>query len=223
MGYQWVQGKAVLQLPKEITLSFLPFAPHTQPLYQEALEKGYTLMLHQPMESINHRRLDPGGITIEMSEQQIADTLINNLMQLPDVVGINNHMGSRVTQYVRPMQDFMHAIKMNGNLLFIDSRTTILSIADEIALKNGITSAKRDIFLDNQLNPHKIEAQFDQLISIAKRRGSAIAIGHPHKETIAVLVKRLATLHDVELVNIKTLLSQGVLREESVNTLSAGL
>ena len=79
MGYQLTTGNAALNLPKAVTMAFLPRAPHTDQLFKTAVARGYTLMLHQPMESINHSQLDQGGITLEMTDEEIKQTLLENL------------------------------------------------------------------------------------------------------------------------------------------------
>jgi polysaccharide deacetylase 2 family uncharacterized protein YibQ len=49
--------------------------------------------------------------------------------------------------------------------------------------------ATRNVFLDNDLDAEKIKAQLAELERVARRRGQAIAIGHPHGVTVDVLAE----------------------------------
>jgi polysaccharide deacetylase 2 family uncharacterized protein YibQ len=72
-------------------------------------------------------------------------------------------------------------------LVFVDSRTTPNSQGVPAAEEVGLPSAMRDVFLDNDLAPEAITKQFEELERIARRRGYAVAIGHPHDATLAAL------------------------------------
>jgi polysaccharide deacetylase 2 family uncharacterized protein YibQ len=73
------------------------------------------------------------------------------------------------------------------NLFFIDSRTTADTVAYETAEQFGIRAASRKVFLDDKLSRAAIAAQLELAAQDAEHDGYAIAIGHPHPETIAVL------------------------------------
>jgi hypothetical protein len=77
-------------------------------------------------------------------------------------------------------------------LYFLDSRTSPLSVAYAQALDAGLPSVRRDVFLDNETNTESIYLQYRIWLEIARKHGSAIAIGHPHTETIEVLRNNLA-------------------------------
>ncbi|NIQ14550.1 MAG: divergent polysaccharide deacetylase family protein, partial [Candidatus Dadabacteria bacterium] len=68
---------------------------------------------------------------------------------------------------------------------------------------------KRDVFLDNVRDKKYIQSQFIRLTNIAKINGSAIAIGHPHPETIDVLKHNLEHLSEygVSLISISEMLN----------------
>jgi polysaccharide deacetylase 2 family uncharacterized protein YibQ len=72
-------------------------------------------------------------------------------------------------------------------MFFIDSLTAYTSVGATTARDLGIPTAERDIFLDNQLAVPYIEGQIRQLEDVARRHGSAIAIGHPNPETAQAL------------------------------------
>ena len=152
--------------------------------------------------------LDEGALTSDMNRQQLVAVLRQGLAALPDAIGVNNHMGSLLTQQAAPMHWLMAELDQQ-QLFFVDSRTSADSLAFAIAQDYSLPSLKRDVFLDHQRNSGFIESQFQQLLNIAKKRGRAIGIGHPYPETLAVLEKHLPLLKQqgVELVTISALLA----------------
>ena len=135
-----------------------------------------------------------------MHKEILQETLIDDLNVIPHVQGINNHMGSLLTQKDEHMQWVMEIVKQRG-LYFIDSLTSNHSVALQQARKIGIPSLKRDVFLDNELDTASLQEQFDVAVSIAKKRGYAVLIGHPYPETLAFLNKAIPTLstHNIKL------------------------
>ena len=121
-----------------------------------------------------------------MSRRQIRKVFAENMAEVPFVVGINNHMGSRFTQNRAAIKTFMGLIR-NGEMFFLDSRTSQNSVGFSTAREMGIKTAKRNVFLDNVRDTGKIKVQLGKLLDIAERQGSAIAIGHPYPETLKAL------------------------------------
>lgn len=198
----------VLSLPGNITYSVLPQTPYGKKLAQKAYDRNLDVMLHIPMEATNGKKLGPGALTSEMGEQAIRNNLAKAFSEVPFAVGINNHMGSLLTQMYSPMAWTMRYLK-EENRFFVDSVTTEQSKARLVAKKFGVPALSRHIFLDNHLEHDYINGQFEQLISIAKKYDRAIAIAHPHPETIESLSKLIPLLaqNDIELVGISTLIT----------------
>jgi polysaccharide deacetylase 2 family uncharacterized protein YibQ len=194
MGYSLRNGKAMLELPGELTYSFLPHAPYTSQLVQLAEHYQKEILVHLPMQDESGRDLDPGGLTLGMNRQDFFRTLLDSLDAVPQAVGANNHMGSLLTRQPGPMHWLMLGLKSYGNLFFIDSLTSHQSIALEIAQEAEVASLARDVFLDHHRDRASIARQYDQLIRIAQRNGTAIGIGHPYPETIEILRQKLANL-----------------------------
>ena len=202
-------GKAVVDLPYPITYSFLPHTPHAYPLAQRASSQGKEIMLHQPMQPIGHASMGPGGLYMGMSEQDFKETIYSNFGSLPTFAGVNNHMGSMLTRYNEPMTWLMEAMTRQGDLYFVDSYTTLSSVAHETARSSRLSSITRDVFLDHDKNFSDMEFHFQRLIKIAQRTGSALAIIHPHPQSIAFLKNRLSDLAEqgVSLVPVSQLIT----------------
>lgn len=194
MGIHKSRSERALALPGNLTYAFLPYAQHGQALaiMAEALKKE--VILHLPMEPVDRRRLDPGALTQQLDHAEFLSVLRKNLKQIPFIRGVNNHMGSLLTQQEEPMQWLMQELVQHDNLYFVDSRTSSASVGFKLAQRAGLPSLKRNIFLDNDVEIHMINRQFMQLIDIAREQGSAIAIAHPYPETLAYLESMLPAL-----------------------------
>lgn len=194
-------GLAALQLPGSISYSFLPNTPHATVLAELAHEKGKQVMVHIPMESEHHERLGPNALLSGMSEIEYKQQLYAALDAVPYAVGLNNHMGSLLTQQQQPMKWLMDILGKK-NLFFLDSRTTTKTVAKQTADSMGVTALRRDVFLDNSRDEQAILSQFRELVNKAKRRGFATGIAHPYPETITILKKILPDLEQqgVDLV-----------------------
>ncbi len=208
IGYQKADPQ-LIKLPYALTFAVMPFTPQGQQMAALAASRRKEVMLHMPMEAVaqNHL-LGKGALRQPMTQQQVRAALQQALVQVPQAVGINNHMGSLYTSLAEPM-DWTMQLVAEHRLYFIDSKTTSRSAVPAAAARHGIASRSRDIFLDNNKAYAAIDQQFNQLISLAKRQGSAIAIGHPYPETYAYLKKNLPRLaaEGIELVPASRLLA----------------
>ena len=202
MGNRRDWGHRTIDLPHPLTLAFLPQRPYTRELAARAHLVGKEIMLHMPME--NERALPLGGsaLTSDMSAVQLETVLRDAIAAIPHLRGVNNHMGSRLTANPQAMQQVMQVLR-GYPLYFIDSRTTAASVAYASAAAKGIPVMKRDVFLDHAVNYRDIHLQFQRLLDIARRNGTAIAIGHPHEETIRYLEHTLPKMGE-QRINIAT-------------------
>lgn len=176
-----------IALPEPITLAFLPYAHRVDSLAKLARESGHEILVHMPMEPMDGD-LDPGQgvLTGTMDARTFAGTLAQNLAAIEGYVGINNHMGSRLTVDPAAMDRLMVALKARG-LAFIDSRTTAQSVAAQSARVHGLPYAERSVFLDHVPGIGNVRESLKALEKTAREKGSAIAIGHPKDDTLAAL------------------------------------
>ena len=201
IGYNGPLGRRAADLDGAFTLAVLPFTPHTRELAQRAHEQGKEIILHAPMSNTRHMPLGKGGLESGMDYDEFMITLRADLADVPHLAGVNNHMGSQLTQEPEPMGWVMDEL-VRRNLYFVDSRTSAASKALAVAEAYGVPSLKRDVFLDNIRTREHISEQLLKAVQLAKRRGSAVAIGHPYPQTLSVLEQapRLLAAHGVELV-----------------------
>lgn len=209
LGYDHDMATSFIQSNLPFSLSVLPEAPHTQDIVLQANRMGFELILHLPMEPKGYPELDPGpgALLIDMDEKDIRQTIRDHLNRVPGVKGVNNHMGSSFTEREDKMSVVLSELKRR-NLFYIDSRTTSQTVAFKMAKKAGVPVANRSVFIDNDLSPKAIKYQLERLLGISRHSGSAIGIGHPHKETLIILKDYLDRFKDqVEMVPVSKLVS----------------
>ncbi|KDC49657.1 hypothetical protein TW82_08555 [Pseudoalteromonas fuliginea] len=198
-----------LTLPGQLSYSILPHTPYSQAFASLASQSNKELLLHVPMQALNGKKLGPGALTLSMSKEQLQQTLGTALASLPQVKGVNNHMGSALTQHSQAMKWTMEVLKKR-HLYFLDSRTTDLSQAQNAANFLGVANISRQVFLDNIITPEQLQLRFDELKQQATDHNFAIAIAHPYPETIDFLREALPQLIDqgFELVPVSQLVER---------------
>lgn len=208
LGYQEEIAERILNLNFPVAISVLPFLSDSQLVAQMAKEKGMTVLLHLPMEPHNSN-VNPGkgAIFSNMNEEEIRNKMLTNLLEFPEADGINNHMGSKVTENKEIMRIVLDEIK-ERDIFFIDSMTSPDSVGYQLSKEMGIKTAFRSVFLDNEQNIDYIRNQISLLKEFAIRNGSAIAIGHPYCNTIDVLneLDIILEAEGVEIVKLEELL-----------------
>lgn len=187
-----------MMLPKEVALSFLPYPETTPFLAEAAAKRGHMILAHVPMQAFSGTHA-PMALRPDMTPEEITRVLNWNLSRVPQIVGINNHEGSRFTNDASALTPVMAALK-SKSLFFFDSRTSPGSKGEQIARGMGVMSAGRDIFLDDVPGEEEVIRQLQALVREAKRTGVAIAIGHPRDATLTQLKKFLGKDHGVKLV-----------------------
>lgn len=199
VGHSLTAGKRALDLPAALTFSVLPYSEHAQTLAALATSTGKEVMIHMPMTNLGHMPLGPGALEPALTRDDFVSRLATALAKVPGARGLNNHMGSDLTQREIEMGWLMDEVKRR-NLYFVDSRTTHRTVASRVAKQKSVFSSSRDVFLDNELTFFDIDASFKRLIRTAKRRGTAIAIAHPHAITLDYLAMALPALADANIV-----------------------
>jgi polysaccharide deacetylase 2 family uncharacterized protein YibQ len=189
-------GRRAIALPGPVAVAVLPHTAYGAALAEEAQRAGKEVLLHLPMDADGETETDPGPGRIEaqMSAREIAAMLAYDLETVPNAVGVNNHMGSRLTQNAAIMGVLMQSIHTRGGLFFLDSRTSPRSIAARSAAEHGVPALERDVFLDNDRGEDAVWSSIRRIERLLTVRGHAIAIGHPYPETFTVLERWLPML-----------------------------
>jgi hypothetical protein len=207
LGIDQAHSREAIKLPGPMTMAFLTYGHNLQELVASARAKGHEILVHVPMAPLD-LSIDPGpnALQREFGANEILRRLDWDLSQFSGYVGINNHMGSRFTADTDGMRLVIGELKRRG-LIFVDSVTTSDSKGYSTAAAMGLPHAVRDVFLDNMIDAAAIRTQLQRVEETAKRQGYAIAIGHPHPETLAVVTDWLKTVRarGFQLVPVSTI------------------
>jgi len=210
LGWNKESADALLNIDAPICFAILPHLPFSKIIADEAGLKHRDVLLHLPMEPYGYPHKDPGikPLTDDMNKNDIEALIKDYISEIPHIVGINNHMGSKFTENERGMRYVMEILK-DKNLFFIDSFTTPKSLAYQTAKTLGVKTARRQVFLDNEEDEEYIKGQIEKLIIIAQRDNFAIGIGHPHPQTINVLQKMVPLMKEngIEIVPVSELVN----------------
>ncbi len=209
LGYQLALGRRAIALPGPVSYAVLPGTPRGRTLAASANAEGKDVLLHLPMQAVgSDTHAEPVTMTLDMSREHFGRAFETAFAAVPFAIGVNNHRGSLLTRHPGHMRWLMQEILERESLFFIDSYTTKESVALQIAAETGVRAIKRDVFLDNEPATGTIRQQFERLKSLARLRGAAVAIGHPHEATLAFLETALPELAEqgFELVPISELI-----------------
>ncbi len=192
VGYNLALTQGFLQIDVPLTFSVLPFLPESAASAEMVHRAGRDLMIHMPMEPRGYPQEDPGpgAILHGMDPEEVRAATIRAIDSMPFAIGMNNHMGSRITTNPILIGMVLRTIKERG-LFYLDSRTTEKTVAYSMARSLGVPAATRQVFLDDVFDPYYIGKMIDELFAASLRNGSAIGIGHLNQITLEALQENL--------------------------------
>ncbi|MEW6182667.1 MAG: divergent polysaccharide deacetylase family protein [Bacillota bacterium] len=167
------------EIKKPLTFAVMPNFPNSTPIAHRALQNGYEVLLHMPMEAVNGDPYStgPGAIYTDLNDEEIKHRLHQAAASVPGAIGVNNHMGSRATADERVMGAVLTAVKEH-RMFFLDSRTTDRTVALQVGKEIGVPCISRGLFLDNMNDLGYVKRQLREAAQLAARQGYAVAIGH---------------------------------------------
>ena len=188
MGSSMQELQTLLSIKLPMTYSVIPSLAHAKQVAESAHKAGAEVMVHMPMEPEGYPKqpLEKIGLLLAMGDDEIVRRLNSYFLTVPFAVGANNHMGSRFTQDAEKMEVVLKVLKGKG-LFFVDSRTSPASVGYKTARGLGLRCAARHVFLDNVQDEAAIGKQLSEAAAIARKKGAAIAICHPHPSTLRAL------------------------------------
>ena len=209
LGERLEDLEPLIGLGVPVTYAVLPYEKQTPEVVAELQQRRAEMLLHLPMEPRNGEDPGPGALRVEMDDDQLREGTEAALRAVPGVVGVNNHMGSRLSEDERAMTPILQVLAERG-LFFLDSRTSASSLGYRTARSLGLPAAERHVFLDRDPSPEAIRTQFQRLLELSRTRGSAVAIGHPLPGTLQVLTEEVprAKADGFEFVPVSDLLDR---------------
>ncbi|QCT03440.1 hypothetical protein E6C60_2728 [Paenibacillus algicola] len=169
----------MLQLPVKITAAVMPFLSTSREDAERAHAAGHDVIIHMPMEPRQGKAswLGPGAITTSMSHQEIRQTLEAAIQEVPHAVGMNNHMGSRITGDERIMSVVLEVCREHG-LFFVDSKTNYRSVAGRLAVEKGLPDISNHLFLDDIHTKAHVVKQLKLASEYGAKHQYCVTIGH---------------------------------------------
>jgi polysaccharide deacetylase 2 family uncharacterized protein YibQ len=207
LGSDRAAAEAIFALSYPLTISVLPNHEHSAEIANEALRRGYQVMLHLPMQSVANERAETRELHPGMPAPEIARTVEQFLDTVPGAIGVNNHQGSEATADSQLMSELMPVLG-DHHLFYVDSRTTAATVAYDTAQSAGVRSAYRNVpFLDDVTEVAAVRKKIELALRDARGKGEVIAIGHPHPATLRALREVLpqAQVQGVGLVFVSEL------------------
>ena len=189
-GLALSETRQFLDIPVPMTIAVLPHLKDTKPVcFAIARHADKELILHQPMEAYNLKaNPGPGAIRNTTPRSEVSKILGRNLASVRGAVGINNHMGSRVTENPELMRAVLLDCRARG-LFFLDSKTSYNSQVPSVAHLLGMHLEQRDVFLDIQHDRDSIRKMWGQAVSKARKNGYVIVIGHVWSAETATTIR----------------------------------
>ncbi len=201
LGNNKAVGMRALKLQGDLTYAILPNTPSAKVLARYAHANGKEVIVHAPMASVHRLNPGPGALSDQLGHSEFLATVRGNIRAIPHARGLNNHMGSALTP-VPELMGLLMAVVAENDLYFIDSRTSVKTVAASVAEHFQIKNLSRDVFLDHDPSPPAIDAAFKRLLSLARRNGIAVGTAHPYPTTLKYLEITLPKLHADEQVRL---------------------
>ncbi|OMF37128.1 hypothetical protein BK133_07445 [Paenibacillus sp. FSL H8-0548] len=211
----------MLKLPVKITVAIMPFLPTTKQDAEEAYRLGHDVIVHMPMEPNKGMKkwLGPGALTTDLNDAEVRKRVEEAINDVPHAIGMNNHMGSKVTSDERMMRIVLSVCKERG-LFFLDSRTSYKTVVPKIAAEIGVPIVSNDVFLDDVHSVEHITKQIGMLRKHLEAHVSCITIGHVGPgglKTAAVLKQSIPVMQqNVQFVKLTALINGGLMNDPLV-------
>lgn len=218
-GNNMAGSEKILNLPVPLTIAVMPFMPSTKQDAELAHKNGKEVIIHLPMEAKRGKAswLGPGAILSSLSDEEIRKRVEEAIADVPHAVGMNNHMGSKITPDKRIMRIILTVCKEH-NLYFLDSKTAQNSVVAEVAEELGVPYIVNNIFLDDQYKHSHIARQMQHVLKTVEVRPHTVVIGHvgpPGKYTASVLEEAVPALtKQAELVPLTTIIEDSIINDE---------
>lgn len=206
-GYNTKALQTALAIREPLTIAVLPHLPFSTEVAEKAHASGHEIMLHMPMEPLKPTGLEKGTIMSGMDAPQVRALLDSAIESVPYLRGVNNHMGSKITQDARILKIVMNDLQ-SRNLFFLNSMVTGSPVGRGVAGEVQIPYAERDVFLDNVRTEEAILRELENLKQTALRQGSAIGIGHDEPVTLRAIQKVLPSwrAEGIEVIKLSELI-----------------
>lgn len=197
------QVKALKATGLKLTPSFFP-PDSTHPKTPILAREFEFFMVHLPLSAQHYANEELQTLYVSDTYEYILAEIARIKRSFSGLKFINNHTGSLFTSDTQAMRRLFRALQKH-KLVFVDSVTTSATKGAFVAKEFNQKPIKRDIFLDNDNKTPAIKDKIKEAVQIAHKKGFAIAIAHPKKNTFKALTQSKDLLQSVELVYLDEL------------------
>lgn len=178
-GLDQKEAQQFLDIPIPMTIAVLPHLKHTKDVcIAIGRDEKKEIILHQPMEAYDKdKNPGQGAIYNSATPENVRNILDQNLRSVRGAKGMNNHMGSRVTENPEVMSEVLRFCKKHG-FFYLDSKTAYNSQVPRLAKQFGMHMEERHIFLDIKHDRKYIRKMWSSAVTHAKEHGYVVVIGH---------------------------------------------
>lgn len=207
MGENLAAAQELLHLPFPVTLSIWPRSRHARQTAEMAQAAGREVFIHLPMQPLGRRKdVGPHALMEGDSAERMTSIVQDARRRVPYAIGINNHMGSRVTSH-NPTVSTLCTVLTSTGLVILDSVTHPASLLYTAARKRALPSLRRHIFLDHQQDRRAVMAQLEKARHMARKQQVVVVIGHPHAITVQAL-RQWGPPQDVTVLTVRQALGR---------------
>ena len=169
----------ILKLNIPITVAVMPFLSTTEQDATRAHDAGKEVIIHMPMEPMKGKAswLGPGALRSSMSDKEIVKALEEAIANVPYAIGMNNHMGSKVTKDERIMRIVLETCKKH-KLYYLDSKTSYKSVIPKLAQEIGVPYFENRLFLDDEYTTAHVQKQIGLALTLMESEPLSVIIGH---------------------------------------------
>ncbi len=194
-GYAYgATEKGFLNLRAPVTFSVIPGHTHSKNLGRLAQRRGHPVMIHMPMEPLEYHGGEEAYMIMDgMDRHEVEYRILKAIAELPMAIGMNNHMGSRVTGSSGMIHKIADVLEETA-LFFLDSYTVNKTVVPGVMRAHNIRVYQRDIFIDHENTENNIRRQIGKMARIAEKKGVVVAIGHDRPLTLKILAEMIPKL-----------------------------
>ncbi len=193
-GYSKEPINAFAAISRPLTFAVIPYQPFSNEAAARGLSSGHQIILHLPMEPISQaEQSEKLTIMVTMSDSEIQAMTRKAIHEVPGLIGVNNHQGSKATADKRVMRAVLSELKAN-NLFFLDSRTNSQSVGADTARQMGVRTENNQLFIDNSNEVSAVKEKLRTAQDIALKHGSVTVIGHARMSTAMAVSEMIPEL-----------------------------
>lgn len=188
---------AVNKLPPEISMAISPYGRDLNDWVFRSRLAGHEVFMQLPMESDDFPLEDAGPLALD-TRIQLAENqrrLETVMASAGGYVGLVTFMGSRFMKAETQMRQLFKTFNERGVMFVIGGNRT-RNDAAPIAKEMQLIHLESEMYIDDTPRIQQIRTNLDRLESLARDRGSVMAMARPYPVTIKSILDWYATIED---------------------------